>query len=71
MKLEDFEKEVQEIRAENGWRIILEFVGVYSITIEDKESNKPLASTGATSLEGVLIALRLGINHEIWSKEVW
>lgn len=66
MTIEKFETEIQEIRSRNGWRIELDLIGIWSVYVYDKETDKLLATTGATSLYGVLVALRHGINSKIW-----
>ncbi len=66
--VDGFDLELRRIRAKNGWTIRLENSGVWEIRVYDKESHKLLAETGTTSLAGVLIALKLGIDHIIWKK---
>jgi len=50
MTLQDFEAQLRELRVRNGWEVTLEFAGIWVITVEDKETHKVLAETGATSL---------------------
>ena len=54
MTLAEFERQLQEIRAKNGWRIELECAGVWLLTVYDKETDKQLGETGSTSLEALL-----------------
>lgn len=63
-----FEKELNDIRAKNGWKIIIEFGGIMSVTVFDKESGKRLAETGATSLLGILWALQQPLESDSWYK---
>ena len=67
-----FEKELNDIRAKNGWRITIEFTGTLIVTVFDKESGKKLAETGATSLLGILWALQqpLDSNNWLWNREL-
>ena len=67
MELIDFENEVNQIRAENGWRIELECVGVWIVTVYDKQTDEMLGETGAGSLQGILMALRTPFNHPVWT----
>ena len=68
MKLIDFENELQAIRAANGWKLEIEMPGIFIISVYDKESDVFLAETGCTSLEGILVVLRWGLDHGVWSK---
>lgn len=62
----EFEKELNNIRASNGWRIELEFSGIWSISVYDKETHELLGQTGATSLVGILFVLQKPFNDSIW-----
>jgi hypothetical protein len=66
ISLLEFQKEMELIRVNNGWVINLEFNGIWIITIKDKESWEFLASTGATGLYGVLVALKTPLDYPIW-----
>jgi hypothetical protein len=67
MTLSEFEKQLNEIRAANGWTVIIECCGVFLVTICDKESGGRLWQTGSTSLEGILQAMQPEyINSPIW-----
>jgi len=50
MDIREFEKQLNEIRARNGWIIELECNGIWIVNIYDKETNKLLATTGTTSI---------------------
>ena len=67
MTLQEFEAEIQLIRARNGWRILIECAGVWIVSVYDKETDKKLGETGAFSLEGILIALQAPLNHTMWT----
>lgn len=69
MEIETFEFQLQQIRATNGWKFEIEMPGIFIINVYDKESGDFLAKTGCTSLFGILWALQLGLDHEIWSKD--
>ena len=62
----DWEKKFQEIRSRNGWRIVLECSGVWVINIYDKETDKLLASTGGTGIEGLLHILEMPFDRCPW-----
>ena len=64
--VEEFEKELQSIRAENGWRIELELDKVWTFKVYDKETNRLLGCTGSTGLIGVLVALKTPFNKCPW-----
>ena len=68
MDVTEFEKEVNTIRAANGWKIELEFSGIWCITVCDKETSKPLAVTGSTSLLGLLTVLKIPFSEPVWKK---
>ena len=68
MELRHFENKLQHLRARNGWKIVLEFTGIYSIFVYDKETDELLGCTGATSLEGVLMVLKIPFTNVIWGK---
>jgi len=70
MTIEAFEQELQTIRAANGWYINIKCVGIWIVEVLEKGTHAFLAETGCTSLEGVLVALRLGLHHEVWLPEV-
>lgn len=67
MKLEEFEKALNEIRAKNGWIIELELTGgLWIISVFDKETRKMLGSTGSTGLEPVLDILSIPFIRSPW-----
>lgn len=66
MTLQEFESKLQAIRARNGWRIELECAGVWIIRVYDKETNKLLASTGGSGLEGILRMLEIPFDKRPW-----
>lgn len=68
LKVDDFEQALNEIRAKNGWIIEIEIPGPFLVTVRDKETKEILATTGCTSLAGVLVALQIGLAHELWHK---
>ena len=69
MHLNKFERDLNELRARNGWAIDIECRGVYLITIRDKETDKPLYRTWATSLEALLKCTdEKSLNSGIWEK---
>lgn len=51
--LQEFENRLMDICSKNGWRVKLDFIGVWEITVRSKEGDF-IGSTGATGLEGVL-----------------
>lgn len=53
MNITEWENAIQEVRAKNGWTITIECVGVWIITINDKETGKYIASTGMTGICGL------------------
>jgi len=67
MTIQDFETQVQHIRARNGWTITIECVGAWIVSVYDKETNKKLGETGSFTLEGILIALKTPLNHTVWT----
>lgn len=68
MILIDFEKQLQDIRAANGWYIDIKCRGIWIVEVFEKETHKFLAETGCTSFEGILVALQKGLDHKIWGK---
>jgi len=50
MDIREFEKQLNEIRARNGWIFEFECNGIWIVNIYDKETNKLLATTGTTSI---------------------
>ncbi len=66
MELQEFQNIVNDIRAKNGWIITIEFNGIYSIDIEDKESGQIIAYTGSTSLYGIVEALKKPLDECPW-----
>ena len=69
ISLAEFERQLQNIRASNGWSITLECRGVWLVEVHDKESGKLLASTGATSLEAVLFVLDRPLSDKVaWTR---
>ena len=68
MELKEFEKEINEIRAKNGWTIEIEFTGVYIVRVIDKQTHELLGETGVMGgLEGVLHTLKLPLTHGAWT----
>jgi hypothetical protein len=67
MTVEEFDKKVNEIRARNGWRIEIECLGMWLVTVYDKYSNEKLGETGAGSLMGILSALETPLDHTMWT----
>ena len=67
MELIDFENEVNQIRARNGWRLEIECCGIWIVTVYDKQTNKILGETGAGSLQGILVALQTPLDHTMWT----
>ncbi len=66
MTLVEFEKELQAIRANNGYTITIECCGLWIITVCDKETGKKLASTGTTGLSAILKILKMPFNKCPW-----
>jgi hypothetical protein len=66
--VDGFDLELQRIRAANGWIVRLEHSGIWEVMVYEKESHRLLATTGTTSLAGVLIALKAGLEHDIWQQ---
>lgn len=66
MTTEEFESEVNMIRARNGWRVEFECCGIWIVRIFDKETNELLGETGSFSLIGCLVAIRTPLDHTIW-----
>ena len=62
----EFEAKLQAIRAKNGWRIELDFSGIWTIRVYDKETDTLLAHTGSTGLEVVLYALEIPFDEHPW-----
>ena len=67
MTLQEFEDEVQSIRARNGWKIKIECQGVWIVSVYDKETDKKLGETGSFSLEGIHVALKTPLDHFMWT----
>lgn len=61
-----FERNLQEVRARNGWIIELEFGGIWHIRILDKETREPIAATGMTSLGPLLEILDMDLKKPPW-----
>ena len=66
MTIQEFEQKLRAIRARKGWRINLDFSGIWVIEIYDKETDTLLATTGATGLEGILGALEIPFDKCPW-----
>lgn len=66
MTLKEFEKRVMDIRAKNGWTIILECRGIWVVKIHDKYTDKLIASTGSTGLYGIIEALKMPLDKSPW-----
>lgn len=66
MKVQEFENRLQAIRAMNGWRIELDFGGIWEVRIYDKETGKLLAWTGSTRLEPILDVLEIPFDQCPW-----
>lgn len=66
MTLEEFQNEIESIRARNGWTITLECRGIWEVTVFDKESGVQLANTGSTGLYGILKSLEMPFNKCPW-----
>jgi hypothetical protein len=61
------EKRLNEIRAQNGWRIVLECVGPWNVFIyNDDDCENLLAETGMLSLSGLMFALENFKDTNIW-----
>jgi hypothetical protein len=66
MTVQEFEHKIQWIRSKNGWRIELDCDGIWIVRVYDKETNKLLAHTGSTGLEGILVALEMPFDKCPW-----
>ena len=66
MEMFEFEKELKGICAINGYEIALEYSGLWTITVYDKETGKKLASTGSTALYPVLEVLKMSFDKAPW-----
>jgi hypothetical protein len=65
--LQEWQDEIQNLRAQNGWRIEIHFCGVFLIKVFDKETNKLLASTGSTHLGCVPEILKMPFDKCPWA----
>ena len=66
MNMKEWEDQVQKIRAENGWTIELECMGIWTITVKDKENGEYITSTGATGIECLPDILKIPFNKPPW-----
>lgn len=66
MNVQEWENEIQTIRAKNGWRIVMECNGIWEISVYDRENGKLLARTGATGVEGFPQILRMPFGKCPW-----
>ena len=68
MEIQEFEKQLNAIRLANGWKISLNFTGIWEIIIYEKETGRRLGSTGSTGIAGILLALAVPLsNQNIWT----
>ena len=66
MTLIEFENKISKITAVKGWYITLEYIGIWSVTIYDKETGKNIANTGTTGLSIVPKILTMPLNKCPW-----
>ena len=67
MDITTFEEKLNDIRLKNGWKITLNFTGIWEIIVYEKETHRRLGSTGATGIGAILKALTIPIsNTDIW-----
>ena len=69
MTVDRFQKELQHLRATNGWTIEIECCGVFIFTVRDKDTNKLLATTGATELEVLIEILQKPFDKAPWANK--